>query len=85
MKKHSFSILFILKDPDSKMPGSACTRKVLSLEEKLEISILKETRNHVVERAKLVVEENSELTHSHEHIKSAPTCRAISPEELKAD
>lgn len=38
------------------------------------------------EGSKLVVEENSELTYSHEHIKSTPTCRAIPPEEdMSAD
>ena len=63
-------------------------RKVLSLEEKFEISILKETRNHVVERDPSWwwrIKEYYELTYSHEHIKSTPTYRAIPPEELKAD
>lgn len=48
MKKHSFNILFLLKYPDSKITRSACKKQILSLEEKLEIRTLKETREYIV-------------------------------------
>lgn len=47
MKKHSFNILLKLKYPDFTVLISGCKRKVLSLEEKLEMNILKETRDRV--------------------------------------